>query len=80
MANSFNYESYMEIFGKLPARRNESQSDLEFEFHGISNSTFEELWRNNGQQIVRFENDYQCFVEPNQEMAMIMIHCHKEKE
>jgi hypothetical protein len=80
MANSFNSESYLEIYGKLPARRTESQSDLEVEFHGISNSTFEELWKNNGQQIARFESDYECFVEPNQEMAMIMIHCSKDTE
>lgn len=49
------------------------------EFHGISNSTFEELWRNDGEAIVRFETDNHCFVEPNQEMALIMIHCRRER-
>ena len=77
MSNSFSAEIHLEIYGKLPVRRSESQSDMEVEFHGISNSTFEELWKNNGELIVHFENEKNCFVEPNQEMAMIMIHCRK---
>lgn len=72
----------MEAFGKLPARRSESgsgTSEVELEFHGISSSTFEQLWKNNGLQIVRFESDHDCFVEPNQELALIVILCGKEK-
>lgn len=29
-------------------------SEVEVDFHGISSSTFEKLWRNNGAEIVKF--------------------------
>jgi hypothetical protein len=80
MGNAFSPEVHLEVLGRLPARRSESQSDREVEFHGISNSTFEELWRNNGQIVVQFETENDCFVEANQEMAMIIIHCRKDRE
>jgi hypothetical protein len=44
----------------------------------VSSSTFEKLWKNNGAEIVRFENANDCFVEPNEEMALIIIHCLKD--
>lgn len=48
MCNNINHESYMHIFGELPAKKNESLAEHEIEFHGISSSVFKGLARNNG--------------------------------
>lgn len=48
MCNTVNLESFMSIFGSLPAKKNDSLAEHEIEFHGISSSIFKGLFRNNG--------------------------------
>lgn len=48
MGNSFHAESFLEVFGHLPVKKTESLSEVELEFHGITSSIFEKLWKNNG--------------------------------
>jgi hypothetical protein len=48
MCNTVNVDSFMSIFGSLPAKRNESLAEHEIEFHGISSSIFKGLFKNNG--------------------------------
>jgi hypothetical protein len=47
---------YLSVFGKLALRHSESHSEVEVDFHGLSSSIFEQLWKNNGLEITKFEN------------------------
>ncbi len=48
MCNAVNIDSFMMIFGSLPAKKSDSLAENEIEFHGISSSIFKGLFKNNG--------------------------------
>jgi hypothetical protein len=79
MGNLFTSDDYLEVYGHLPVKAVSSHSEVEVEFHGVTSTIFEKLWKNNGAEIVKFEYENECFVEPNEEMALIVLHCIKEK-
>ena len=70
----------MSLFGTLPAHKNSSYGETQAEFHGISSATFHELCKNDSKDIVSFEKKHECYIEMNEEIALISIHCPKQKE
>lgn len=56
----------MSAVGMLPNRKTNSYGETQIQYHGVASATFKALWRNNGADIMVFEDKFGCFVEPNE--------------